>query len=130
MLVENRVSPKESEFRLDKGSVMRDAGALTLVRAWRWGSLAQVSARVQRQVWRLAAATGECGYARSPTRVIDLGVSGCVAQLVEQCPFKAWVAGSNPAALTISSGFPGKGSPLFFPETLFEIAIMPARPRV
>ena len=26
--------------------------------------------------------------------------SGRVAQLVEQCPFKAWVAGSNPAALT------------------------------
>jgi hypothetical protein len=25
---------------------------------------------------------------------------GRVAQLVEQCPFKAWVAGSNPAALT------------------------------
>jgi hypothetical protein len=23
--------------------------------------------------------------------------------LVEQCPFKAWVAGSNPAALTTSS---------------------------
>ena len=27
--------------------------------------------------------------------------SGRVAQLVEQCPFKAWVAGSNPAALTM-----------------------------
>src|SRR5439155_9328325 len=27
--------------------------------------------------------------------------SGRVAQLVERCPFKAWVAGSNPAALTI-----------------------------
>src|SRR5438132_10288515 len=27
---------------------------------------------------------------------------GRVAQLVEQCPFKAWVAGSNPAALTIN----------------------------
>src|SRR4029077_17218016 len=26
---------------------------------------------------------------------------GRVAQLVEQCPFKAWVAGSNPAALTM-----------------------------
>ena len=26
---------------------------------------------------------------------------GRVAQLVEQRPFKAWVAGSNPAALTI-----------------------------
>jgi hypothetical protein len=25
---------------------------------------------------------------------------GRVAQVVEQCPFKAWVAGSNPAALT------------------------------
>jgi hypothetical protein len=28
---------------------------------------------------------------------------GRVAQLVEQCPFKAWVAGSSPAALTILS---------------------------
>jgi hypothetical protein len=28
-------------------------------------------------------------------------MSGRVAQLVEQRPFKAWVAGSNPAALTI-----------------------------
>src|SRR5271170_5866624 len=27
-------------------------------------------------------------------------VVGRVAQLVEQCPFKAWVAGSSPAALT------------------------------
>jgi hypothetical protein len=27
-------------------------------------------------------------------------VDGRVAQLVEQCPFKAWVAGSSPAALT------------------------------
>jgi hypothetical protein len=26
---------------------------------------------------------------------------GRVAQLVEQCPFKAWVEGSNPSALTI-----------------------------
>jgi hypothetical protein len=25
---------------------------------------------------------------------------GCVAQLVEQCPFKAWVLGSSPSALT------------------------------
>jgi hypothetical protein len=30
-------------------------------------------------------------------------MSGRVAQLVEQCPFKAWVAGSNPAALTMIS---------------------------
>src|SRR5215467_8230518 len=30
--------------------------------------------------------------------------NGRVAQLVEQCPFKAWVAGSNPAALTITYG--------------------------
>src|SRR5271154_1137981 len=28
------------------------------------------------------------------------GQVGRVAQLVEQCPFKAWVAGSSPAALT------------------------------
>ena len=27
--------------------------------------------------------------------------SGRVAQLVEQCPFKAWVEGSSPSALTI-----------------------------
>ena len=30
---------------------------------------------------------------------------GRVAQLVEQCPFKAWVAGSNPAALTMISKY-------------------------
>src|SRR5947209_4199508 len=33
---------------------------------------------------------------------VRLEVCGRVAQLVEQRPFKAWVAGSNPAALTIS----------------------------
>jgi hypothetical protein len=27
--------------------------------------------------------------------------SGRVAQLAEQCPFKAWVDGSSPSALTI-----------------------------
>ena len=32
--------------------------------------------------------------------VLDLKDCGRVAQLVEQCPFKAWVAGSSPAALT------------------------------
>src|SRR5258708_7595210 len=32
--------------------------------------------------------------------MLDLKDRGRVAQLVEQCPFKAWVAGSNPAALT------------------------------
>src|ERR1700733_9114765 len=31
---------------------------------------------------------------------VKLKESGRVAQLVEQCPFKAWVAGSSPAALT------------------------------
>ena len=30
---------------------------------------------------------------------------GRVAQLVEQRPFKAWVAGSNPAALTMHFNF-------------------------
>ena len=30
-----------------------------------------------------------------------INVCGRVAQLVEQRPFKAWVAGSNPAALTM-----------------------------
>ena len=34
------------------------------------------------------------------------GVCGPVAQLVEQRPFKAWVAGSNPARLTIFNTFP------------------------
>jgi hypothetical protein len=33
--------------------------------------------------------------------MLDLIEVGRVAQLVEQCPFKAWVAGSSPAALTI-----------------------------
>ena len=33
---------------------------------------------------------------------VKFELCGRVAQLVEQCPFKAWVAGSNPAALTIS----------------------------
>jgi hypothetical protein len=33
--------------------------------------------------------------------MLNLKAGGRVAQLVEQCPFKAWVAGSNPAALTI-----------------------------
>src|SRR6202011_3255739 len=32
--------------------------------------------------------------------VLNLNDCGRVAQLVEQCPFKAWVAGSSPAALT------------------------------
>ena len=31
---------------------------------------------------------------------VKLDLRGRVAQLVEQCPFKAWVAGSSPAALT------------------------------
>ena len=33
--------------------------------------------------------------------MLNWKVCGRVAQLVEQRPFKAWVAGSNPAALTI-----------------------------
>src|SRR5580692_7779611 len=32
--------------------------------------------------------------------MLDWEERGRVAQLVEQCPFKAWVAGSSPAALT------------------------------
>jgi len=35
--------------------------------------------------------------------VLDWKLVGRVAQLVEQRPFKAWVAGSIPAALTIDS---------------------------
>ena len=40
---------------------------------------------------------------------------GRVAQLAEQCPFKAWVAGSNPAALTkvCFEGFVLNTIPLF-----------------
>jgi hypothetical protein len=32
--------------------------------------------------------------------MLDLNHGGRVAQLVEQCPFKAWVEGSSPSALT------------------------------
>ena len=39
--------------------------------------------------------------------MLDLKDCGRVAQLVEQCPFKAWVAGSSPAALTIISLYSG-----------------------
>src|ERR1700693_148686 len=35
-------------------------------------------------------------------KYVRLKLVGRVAQVVEQRPFKAWVAGSNPAALTIS----------------------------
>jgi hypothetical protein len=38
--------------------------------------------------------------ARGRAYMLDLIEVGRVAQLVEQCPFKAWVAGSSPAALT------------------------------
>jgi hypothetical protein len=34
--------------------------------------------------------------------VLDWRLVGRVAQVVEQRPFKAWVAGSNPAALTMT----------------------------
>ena len=37
----------------------------------------------------------------SASECVTFERDGRVAQLVEQCPFKAWVAGSNPAALTI-----------------------------
>jgi hypothetical protein len=47
-----------------------------------------------------AAQTRPCTI-RAFIIVLDLKHRGRVAQLVEQCPFKAWVAGSNPAALTI-----------------------------
>src|SRR5580765_946067 len=48
-------------------------------------------------------------YRQKPTCRISCFLSvvcvrcGRVAQLVEQCPFKAWVAGSSPAALTTIS---------------------------
>ena len=37
------------------------------------------------------------------SQCVKLNDCGRVAQVVEQCPFKAWVAGSNPAALTKTS---------------------------
>jgi hypothetical protein len=46
----------------------------------------------------LKLALGRLVYPRGHVR---LDRSGRVAQLVEQRPFNAWVAGSNPAALTI-----------------------------
>src|SRR5882724_5057846 len=36
----------------------------------------------------------------SPCGCVRLDFRGRVAQLVEQCPFKAWVLGSSPSALT------------------------------
>ncbi len=48
----------------------------------------------------------ECAVIVHPGRIFPVGAVifqsvGRVAQLVEQCPFKAWVAGSSPAALTM-----------------------------
>ncbi len=40
---------------------------------------------------------------RTVSACVRLSRCGRVAQLVEQRPFKAWVAGSNPAALTMHS---------------------------
>src|SRR5512146_3296819 len=47
-------------------------------------------------------AADPAGWAGVESRpdMVDSKESGRVAQLVEQCPFKAWVAGSSPAALT------------------------------
>ena len=66
---------------------------------------------------------------------------GCVAQLVEQCPFKAWVEGSSPSALTIPTGysplivwiakletlrlagfFPSPGAPVLLPASRRSVA--------
>ena len=44
--------------------------------------------------------TGKGASGRLILQCARLKESGRVAQVVEQCPFKAWVAGSNPAALT------------------------------
>ena len=51
------------------------------------------------------------------SRCVRLEKSGRVAQLVEQCPFKAWVAGSSPAALTRIS----KPAEVFTATSLFDI---------
>jgi hypothetical protein len=40
------------------------------------------------------------GWRRAPFAYVKLEESGRVAQLAEQCPFKAWVDGSSPSALT------------------------------
>src|SRR6185312_2867694 len=53
--------------------------------------------RIQPQAWASAL--------RRQTNLsccVRLEESGRVAQLAEQCPFKAWVDGSSPSALTIS----------------------------
>jgi hypothetical protein len=42
------------------------------------------------------------GGKRKVCRCAILEIGGRVAQLVEQCPFKAWVDGSSPSALTSS----------------------------
>ena len=47
--------------------------------------------RTQQFEWERGLRREEC---------VKLEDWGRVAQLVEQCPFKAWVAGSSPAALT------------------------------
>ena len=47
-----------------------------------------------------APRNGACPVFVNMQGAARLAKSGRVAQVVEQCPFKAWVAGSNPAALT------------------------------
>jgi hypothetical protein len=47
---------------------------------------------------------------------------GRVAQLAEQCPFKAWVDGSSPSALTISSGLEITQVLQLIPEPMFAIS--------
>jgi hypothetical protein len=53
-------------------------------------------------VYRFCSGTVTVGRAQdSVQKYVRLKLAGRVAQVVEQRPFKAWVAGSNPAALTI-----------------------------
>ena len=67
--------------------------------------------------------------------VLDWKLVGRVAQLVEQRPFKAWVAGSIPAALTkfyfVASDGPRREGPMFLwgsPASVSEDNPLPRRP--
>jgi hypothetical protein len=64
-------------------------------------------AKNAREMGHPAVSLGLRAYALRETLwiVLDLKEVGRVAQLVEQCPFKAWVAGSSPAALTTISKY-------------------------
>jgi hypothetical protein len=51
------------------------------------------------------------GKSAIDVKLLSAAQVGRVAQLAEQCPFKAWVDGSSPSALTIT---PHHFTPEFF----------------